>query len=204
MLAELRLENFAVIENVEVEFAPGLSLLTGETGAGKSMLIDALALLLGGKASPDVVRFGADRAVVSAVFEIESESEKAVSRILEENGIDADDSGVILRREISAKGRVFVNNQPATVTLLKQLGPHLASIHAQNESLVSFDGAARLELLDRFAGTQFQTLELAFHKWKQIKTRMDELQQGEQERLRLVDLWAFQKREIEDAKLQPE
>jgi len=204
VLAELRLENFAVIENVEVEFAPGLSLLTGETGAGKSMLIDALALLLGGKASPDVVRFGADRAVVSAVFEIESESEKAVSRILEENGIDADDSGVILRREISAKGRVFVNNQPATVTLLKQLGPHLASIHAQNESLVSFDGAARLELLDRFAGTQFQTLELAFHKWKQIKTRMDELQQGEQERLRLVDLWAFQKREIEDAKLQPE
>jgi DNA repair protein RecN (Recombination protein N) len=207
VLVELRLENFAVIENVAVEFGAGLNLLTGETGAGKSMLIDALALLLGGKASPDVVRFGAERAVVSAVFEIEPASEKAVDRIFEENGIDAgvddNDSGVILRREISSKGRVFVNNQPATVALLKQLAPRLASIHAQNESLVSFDGAVRLELLDQFAGTQLGAIEQAFDKWKQIKSRMDELLQGEQERLRLVDLWTFQKREIEDAKVQP-
>lgn len=203
MLVELRLENFAVIENVAVEFGAGLNLLTGETGAGKSMLIDALALLLGGKASPDVVRFGAERAVVSAVFATESGSEKAVIRILEENGIDADDSGVILRREISSKGRVFVNNQPATVALLKQLAPHLAGIHAQNESLVSFDAAVRLELLDQFAGTQLDTVEKAFDQWKQINSRIEELQRGEQERLRLVDLWTFQKREIEDAKLQP-
>src|ERR1700724_493203 len=135
VLVELRLENFAVIENVAVEFGAGLNLLTGETGAGKSMLIDALALLLGGKASPDVVRFGAERAVVSAVFEVEAEGEKAVSKILEDNGMDADDAGLILRREISAKARVFVNNQPATAALLKQLAPHIASIHAQNESL---------------------------------------------------------------------
>jgi len=202
VLVELRLENFAVIENVVVEFGAGLNLLTGETGAGKSMLIDALALLLGGKASPDVVRFGAERAVVSAVFETEAGSEKAVDRIFEENGIDADDSGVILRREISSKGRVFVNNQPATVALLKQLAPHLASIHAQNESLVSFDAAVRLELLDQFAGIQLETMEQAFASWRQIKSRIDELLQGEQERLRLVDLWTFQKREIEDAKLQ--
>ncbi|HUK47780.1 MAG TPA: DNA repair protein RecN [Terriglobales bacterium] len=202
MLVELRLENFAVIENVAVEFGAGLNLLTGETGAGKSMLIDALALLLGGKASPDVVRFGAERAVVSAVFEVESGSEKTVAHILEENGIDADNSGVIVRREISAKGRVFVNNQPATVALLKQLAPHLASIHAQNESLVSFDAAVRLELLDQFAGTQLDSLEHAFDQWKQVKSRIDELLQGEQERLRLVDLWAFQKCEIEDANLQ--
>jgi DNA repair protein RecN (Recombination protein N) len=202
VLVELRLENFAVIENVAVEFGAGLNLLTGETGAGKSMLIDALALLLGGKASPDVVRFGAERAVVSAVFEVETEAEKAVSKILEDNGMDADDAGLILRREISTKGRVFVNNQPATVALLKQLAPHIASIHAQNESLVSFDAGVRLELLDLFAGTQLEHLQEPFDKWKQIKSRIDELQQGEQERLRLVDLWMFQKREIEDAKIQ--
>ncbi|HEX3105794.1 MAG TPA: DNA repair protein RecN [Terriglobales bacterium] len=202
MLVELRLENFAVIENVAVEFGAGLNLLTGETGAGKSMLIDALALLLGGKASPDVVRFGAERAVVSAVFEVEAEAEKAVSKILEDNGMDADDAGLILRREISAKGRVFVNNQPATVALLKQLAPHIASIHAQNESLVSFDAGVRLELLDQFAGTQLENLQQQYDQWKQIKARIDELQQGEQERLRLVDLWIFQKREIEDAKIQ--
>ena len=203
MLVELRLENFAVIENVAVEFGAGLNLLTGETGAGKSMLIDALALLLGGKASPDVVRFGAERAVVAAVFEVEADAEKAVSRILEENGMDADDASLILRREISAKARVFVNNQPATVALLKQLAPHIASIHAQNESLVSFDAAVRLELLDQYAGTQLELLREAFDKWKQIKARIDELQQGEQERLRLVDLWTFQKREVDDAKIQP-
>jgi DNA repair protein RecN (Recombination protein N) len=203
VLVELRLENFAVIENVAVEFGAGLNLLTGETGAGKSMLIDALALLLGGKASPDVVRFGAERAVVAAVFEIEADVEKAVFKILEENGMDANDAGLILRREISTKGRVFVNNQPATVALLKQLAPHIASIHAQNESLVSFDAGIRLELLDQFAGIRLEPVEQAFNHWKQIKSRIDELQQGEQERLRLVDLWAFQKREIEDAKLHP-
>ncbi|HKW17924.1 MAG TPA: DNA repair protein RecN [Terriglobales bacterium] len=202
MLVELRLENFAVIENVAVEFGAGLNLLTGETGAGKSMLIDALALLLGGKASPDVVRFGAERAMVSAVFEVEAGAEKNVSRILEANGIDSDDSGLILRREISSKGRVFVNTQPATVALLKQLAPHLASIHAQNESLVSFDAAVRLELLDHFAGISLDELEQAFGNWKQIKLRIEELLQGEQERLRMVDLWMFQKREIEDAKIQ--
>ena len=203
MLVELRLENFAVIENVAVEFGAGLNLLTGETGAGKSMLIDALALLLGGKASPDVVRFGAERAVVAAVFEVEPAVEKAISKILEDNGMDADDAGLILRREISAKGRVFVNNQPATVALLKQLAAHIASIHAQNESLVSFDAGVRLELLDQFAGIQLEPVQQGFDQWKHIKSRIDELQQGEQERLRLVDLWAFQKREIDDAKLHP-
>ncbi|MBO0911945.1 MAG: DNA repair protein RecN, partial [Acidobacteria bacterium] len=203
MLVELRLENFAVIENVAVEFGRGLNLLTGETGAGKSMLIDALALLLGGKASTDVVRFGAERAVVSAVFQMESGPEKAGARILEENGIDAEDSAIILRREISGKGRVFVNNQPATVALLKQLAPHLASIHAQNESLVSFDSSARLELLDQFAGTLLDRLKPAYENWNEIKSRIDNLEQGEQERLRQVDLWTFQMREIADAKLQP-
>jgi DNA repair protein RecN (Recombination protein N) len=203
VLVELRLENYAVIDNLAVEFGAGLNLLTGETGAGKSILIDALALLMGEKASPDVVRFGAERAVISAVFEVDSGSEKLVSHILEDNGIDADDANLILRREIAAKGRVFVNNQPATVGVLKQLAPHLASIHAQNESLVSFDGAVRLNLLDTFAATQLEPVAEAFDKWKQIKNRIDELEHGEQDRLRLVDLWTFQKREIEDAKIQP-
>ncbi len=204
MLLELRLENYAVIDHLAVEFAPGLNLLTGETGAGKSILIDALALLMGDKASPDVVRFGAERAVISAVFDVEGGSEKLVARILEDNGIDAEEENLILRREISAaKGRVFVNNQPATVSVLKQLAPHLASIHAQNESLVSFDGEVRLALLDSFAGTQLDPVADAFGTWKQIANRIQELETGEQDRLRLVDLWTFQKREIDGAKIQP-
>ena len=204
MLLELRLENYAVIDHLAVEFAPGLNLLTGETGAGKSILIDALALLMGDKASPDVIRFGTDRAVISAVFEVEGGAEKLVAKILESNGIDSEDDGLILRREISAaKGRVFVNNQPATVSVLKQLAPYLASIHAQNESLVSFDGDVRLALLDSYAGTQLDPLAQAFASWKRIKDKIQELETGEQDRLRLVELWTFQKREIDDAKLQP-
>jgi len=204
VLAELRLENYAVIDNVVVEFAAGLNLLTGETGAGKSILIDALALLLGDKASTDIIRTGAERAVISAVFEIEGGTEKAVARILESNGIDGEGGSVILRREIAAggKGRVFVNNQPATVGVLRQLASCLSTIHAQNESLVSFDASARLDLLDAYAGTPLVATAEAYERWKGIADRINELEHGEQDRLRLLDLWTFQKREIEAAKVQ--
>jgi DNA repair protein RecN (Recombination protein N) len=207
VLSELRLENYAVIDNLVVEFAAGLNLLTGETGAGKSILIDALALLLGDKASSDVIRAGADRAVISAVFEIDDKTEKIVARILEANGIDPhdEDESIILRREIAlgGKGRVFINNQPATVGVLRQLAPYLATIHAQNESILSFDAAARLDLLDAFAGTQLESTSEAFASWKSTAHRIEELEHGEHDRLRLLDLWTFQKREIADAKLRP-
>jgi DNA repair protein RecN (Recombination protein N) len=205
VLVELRLENYAVIDNAAVEFASGLNLLTGETGAGKSILIDALALLLGEKASSDVIRTGADRAVVSAVFECEGSSGDSIEKILEHNGLDeSEDGSVIVRREIAAggKGRVFVNNQAATVAVLRQLAPYLATIHAQNESLLSFDAPARLELLDAFAGTQVEPAAAAYEAWKGIRQRIEELEQGEQDRLRLVDLWIFQRHEIEQTRLQ--
>jgi DNA repair protein RecN (Recombination protein N) len=205
VLVELRLENYAVIDNAAVEFAPGLNLLTGETGAGKSIMIDALALLLGEKASSDVIRTGAERAVVSAVFECGGEAGDAIEKTLERNGLDeSEDGSLIVRREIAAggKGRVFVNNQAATVAVLRQLAPHLATIHAQNESLLSFDAPARLALLDSFAGISTGPVATAFEAWKEIRARIEELERGEQDRLRLVDLWIFQKREIEEARLQ--
>ncbi|MGB6405396.1 MAG: DNA repair protein RecN [Candidatus Sulfotelmatobacter sp.] len=205
MLVELRLENYAVIDNAVVEFASGLNLLTGETGAGKSILIDALALLLGEKASSEVIRTGAERALVSAVFACEGRAGDAIEKVLEHNGLDeSDDGSLIVRREIAAggKGRVFVNNQPATVAVLRQLAPHLATIHAQNESILSFDAPARLALLDAFAGSQLEQVTAAFEAWKGIRARIDDLERGEQDRLRLVDLWMFQKREIEEAALQ--
>ncbi|HWZ78633.1 MAG TPA: DNA repair protein RecN [Candidatus Sulfotelmatobacter sp.] len=205
MLTEFRLENYAVIDNLVVEFGPGLNLLTGETGAGKSILIDALALLLGEKASTEVIRSGTERAVITAVFEAEGKAGKALEKILDTNGLDeSDDGSLILRREIAAggKGRVFVNNQPATVSVLKLLAPHLAIIHAQNESILSFDGPARLELLDAFAGSEIEPVSASYTSWKEIRTRIEKLERGEQDKLRLVDLWTFQKREIEEARLQ--
>jgi DNA repair protein RecN (Recombination protein N) len=160
-------------------------------------------LLLGDKASTDVIRAGAERAVVAAVFEMEGSSEKAVAQILEANGIDEGDSSLILRREIAAggKGRVFINNQPATVAVLRQLAPSLAVVHAQNESIMSFDGPARLALLDAFAGVETAATEEAFAKWRAIWSRIEQLEHDEQDRLRLLDLWSFQRREIEEGKL---
>ncbi|MGB7556272.1 MAG: DNA repair protein RecN [Candidatus Korobacteraceae bacterium] len=205
MLLELRVENYAVIDNVAVEFAHGLNLLTGETGAGKSILIDALALLLGDKASTDSIRHGTDKAVVSAVFEAES---KALDAVLEANGLDSatEEGQLILRREIvtGGKGRVFVNNQPATVTVLKQLAPHLAVIHAQNEAVLAFDAASRLGLLDAFAGVDTSAVATAFEGWSQIRHRIADLERDEHDRLRLLDMWNFQRKEIADAHVQPE
>jgi len=199
MLLELRAENYAVIDHATAVPGPGLNLLTGETGAGKSILVDALALLLGGKASSDVVRHGAEKAVVSCVFEATEEAE----RILEAHGIDAGDGEILLRREIatSGKGRVFVNSQPATAAVLKLLAPELALIHAQSESLAGFDATQQRLLLDRFAGISTEAVQAAHAQWSEVAKRLQSLESDEQERLRMVDLWRFQSREIESAGL---
>jgi DNA repair protein RecN (Recombination protein N) len=202
VLLELRVENYAVIDSLAVEFAPGLNLLTGETGAGKSILIDALSLLLGDKASTDMIRHGAEKAVVSGVFEAD---EKRLRRVLEENGIEPEGNQVIVKREIAmgGKGRVFVNNQPATVALLRALAPALASIHAQNETILAFDEGARLGLLDTYAGHDLSDLAEKFAAWTAVRERLAQLDRDEQDRLRMADLWSFQKKEIETARLHP-
>ena len=200
MLIELRAENYAVIDHAIAVFGPGLNLLTGETGAGKSILVDALALLMGGKASTDVVRHGAEKAVVSCVFE----STAGAETILEENGIDAEGTEIILRREIlsNGKGRVFVNNQPGTVAVLKQLAPELALVHAQTETLSSFDQAQQRILLDRFGGISTDAIGEAYTCWREASQKLDDLLHGEQDRLRMLDLWTYQRKEIESAQLQ--
>ncbi|HEY4045372.1 MAG TPA: DNA repair protein RecN [Acidobacteriaceae bacterium] len=199
MLLELRAENYAVIDHAIAVFGPGLNLLTGETGAGKSILVDALALLMGDKASSDVVRHGAERAVVSCVFESTAGAEST----LEVNGIDADGSEIILRREIQAngKGRVYVNNQPATVAVLRQLAPELALVHAQSETLGAFDQTQQRLLLDRYAAISFDAVAQAHQEWRDICERLATLEGNERDRLRQADVWTFESREIEGAQL---
>jgi DNA repair protein RecN (Recombination protein N) len=201
MLIELRAENYAVIDHAIAVFGNGLNLLTGETGAGKSILVDALALLMGGKASTDVVLHGAEKATVSCVFQ----STAGAETILEENGIDAEGTEIILRREIlsNGKGRVFVNNQPATVAVLKLLAPELALVHAQTETLSSFDQAQQRILLDRFGGISSDAAAEAYTRWRDVSQKLDDLLHGEQDRLRMLDLWTYQRKEIESAQLQP-
>ncbi len=199
MLVELRAENYAVIDHAIAVFGPGLNLLTGETGAGKSILVDALALLMGGKSSTEIVRHGADKAVVACVFE----STPAAELVLEENGIDAEGNEIILRREIlsSGKGRVFVNNQPATVAVLRLLAPELALVHAQSETLSSFDQTQQRILLDRFAAISTDNVAAAYEAWRAAQTKLDDLLTNEQDRLRMVDLWSYQAKEIGSANL---
>ena len=204
MLLELRAENYAVIDQAVASFGPGLNLLTGETGAGKSILIDALALLLGGKASSDIVRHGAEKAVLGCVFE----GTQGAAAILEANGIDAGafSDDILLRREIAAggKGRVFVNNQPATVAVLRELAPELGLIHTQGETLGSFDQAQQRGLLDRFGGIATDDVAAVYAAWRATTERLGELQASEQDRMRMADLWRFQAKEIAEAQLAAE
>jgi len=204
MLLELRAENYAVIDQAVASFGPGLNLLTGETGAGKSILIDVLALLLGGKASSDVVRHGAEKAVLGCVFE----GTVGAAAILDTNGIDAGafSDDILLRREIAAggKGRVFINNQPATVAVLRELAPELGLIHSQGETLGAFDQAQQRGLLDRFGGLATDEVTAAFARWRVTCERLRELESSEQDRLRMADLWRFQTREIAEAQLAAE
>ena len=202
MLLELRAENYAVIDRTVAEFGPGLNLLTGETGAGKSILIDALVLLLGGKASSDFVRHGAEKAVLSCVFE----ATPRAAAVLEENGLSIEGSesaaeGIVLRREVSAngKGRVFINDQPATVGALRQLAPELALVHAQSETMTAFDATQQQLLLDRSAQISTEAVAAAFRRWRAVREDLATLQSAEGDRLRQVDLWSFQAREIESA-----
>src|SRR5262249_25251501 len=147
MLRFLRVRNFALIDQLELHFESGFSLLSGETGAGKSLVVDSLGLLAGAKASTEMVRSGEARAIVEAIFEVDVRNE------LDRLGLDADKNEVIVRREISADGRnrVFINNQPSTVAALRELAPLLLDIHGQHEQQTLLDSVHQLDLIDRFA-----------------------------------------------------
>ncbi|HJQ97835.1 MAG TPA: DNA repair protein RecN [Candidatus Polarisedimenticolaceae bacterium] len=145
MLKTLRIRNLVTIEDLEVDFAPGLNVLTGETGAGKSILVDALGLCAGERADLSLVRGGADRAVVEAVFEA-----RGIGSSLETRGLDADGDGVVVRREVGGSGRALVNGSPTTVAILRDLGARLLERHGQHESRGLLDPDAHLDLLDAF------------------------------------------------------
>jgi len=190
-----------VVDRLRVRFHAGLNLLTGETGSGKSIVVDALGLLLGGRASADMIRSGTERARVSGVFEIGSGAKK----VLEQAGFDGEDAELLLDREIQAngKGRAYVNNRPASVALLKDLAAHLGDIHGQHDQQRLFDNAAQIAMLDAFAesGAQRATVREIYLSWKGVADQIRELEDADQEKLRLLDLWQFQRNEIEAAEL---
>lgn len=205
MLRELRIKNLAVIEAVTVPFAPGLNVLTGETGAGKSILLDALLLLSGARAQPDLIRSEADSAVVEAVFDVDPDG--PLPAILEEAGLSPEEGQLIIRRELARSGRnrAFVNDSPATVGLLERLGDHLVEIHGQHEHQRLLEPARQLDLLDRFAAADAARARVAarVREWEQARAAQAELLASERDRSQMEDLYRFQLSEIEAARLKP-
>jgi DNA repair protein RecN (Recombination protein N) len=205
VLLELAVENYAVVERIRVQFHAGLNLLTGETGSGKSIVVDALGLVLGGRASADMVRSDTERARVAAIFE--APQEPALLELLERAGAPVEDGELLIEREILAggKSRAFLGNRPVTVALLREIALFLGDIHGQHEQQQLFSSAAQLDSLDEFAGLGGRRGEVAdlFRRWKSIESDLEELNRSEQEKLRMADLWSFQRKEIDAAALRP-
>ncbi len=205
MLLELVVQNYAVIERVRVRFQPGLNLLTGETGSGKSIVVDALTLLFGARASGDCVRSGADRARISGVFQ--APRDKRFQSVLDAAGIATEDGELLLEREITAEGksRAFAASRPVTVALLRELAPFLGDVHGQHDQQMLFSPEAQLDILDAFAETAAALSEIAgfYSEWREAARELDEIARNDQEKLRLLDLWSFQRREIETVAPKP-
>ena len=206
MLLELVVENYAVVERLRVHFHAGLNLLTGETGSGKSIVVDALGLLLGGRASADMIRTGEARARVAGIFEVRDQA--AVRRLLEPAGLEVEDGELLIEREIlsGGKSRAFVGSRPVAVALLKDLAPFLGDIHGQHDQQLLFSSEAQRDMLDAFAGNRglLDGAARLHHEWRSAAAELEALERNEQEKLRLLDLWSFQRQEIENAALVPD
>src|SRR5579862_7291870 len=201
MLQELTVENYAVVDRIRVRFYPGLNLLTGETGSGKSIVVDAFGLLLGGRASAEMVRSGEARARVAGIFDVKDRAD--VRALLDPAGFAIEDSELLIEREILAggKSRAFLGSRPVAVSLLRDLAPLLGDIHGQHDQQLLFLPDAQRDMLDSFAGAGelLGRLAVIYQGWRAAGASLEALERTEQEKLRLLDLWEFQRKEIEGA-----
>jgi DNA repair protein RecN (Recombination protein N) len=206
MLIELRIRDYAVIDDLTLEVGPGLSALSGETGAGKSIIVGALSLLLGERASSDVVRAGADRALVEAVFDVSMHD--GVKARIEELGIETEDGLLILRREVAAAGRnrAWINGSPTTAGIVGELGRALVDLHGQHEHQTLLRQETQRSILDAFAGAEGEAAAVAqaFDSLSSVEKRLGDLQARRREIASRVDFLRFQLGELTDADLGPD
>lgn len=203
MLCELTISNFAIIDKLHIEFASGFNVLTGETGAGKSILVDAINLLIGGKASPEMIRTGEEEATVEGFFEFKEASNL---RFLEKWPVDS--SGELAIKRLihrSGKSRAFLNGQAITLHMLADLGEELIHIYGQHEHQYFLNPEKHLEILDRSAGLLplLQEYQQVYQEWKKKSTELAELENKEKQRTERLELLNFQWQEISRANLQP-
>jgi len=206
MLTFLDIRNFALVDHISLQFQEGLNLLTGETGSGKSIIVDALGLLRGSKAYSEMIRTGFERAIVSGLFKV---AEPAPMRhLFEESGIEFDPEELIVKREITqtGRGRAFVNNQMVPVAFLRQLGKYFVDIHGQSDQQTLFSPEAQLRFLDLYANHQdlLRQVEQLYQRLEQRFDQVERLKKSEQERLQTIDLLSFQVADIEKMRLSSE
>jgi DNA repair protein RecN (Recombination protein N) len=205
MLDELRIENFAIINKLEIRFKSGLVIVTGETGAGKSIILDAIMALVGGRVDANMVRSGAERASLEAIFSIPTQTRSEIIEILKREELDEGEPFVTLGREIRGEGRSVarVNGRSVNVSLLKELGHFLVDIHGQSEHLSLLDERSHLGLLDRYAVTQAELADyqVSYKKLTGIRRELNSLRDLENESARRMELLSFQVNEIEAAQL---
>ncbi|HEX6066962.1 MAG TPA: DNA repair protein RecN [Longimicrobiales bacterium] len=205
MLLELRISNFAVIESLSIHCEAGLNTLTGETGAGKSIIVGALGLLLGERASVESIRSGAQKATVEGVFDVAQR--KSVLELLAEQGIEADDGLLILRREVSAEGRsrAWVNGAASTATFVGQLGRSLVDLHGQHEGQTLMRADEQRNILDAFAGASDLAGEVAvvYQDTRRLQDELEDLERRRREAEQRADYLRFQASEIESAHIKP-
>ena len=205
MLTELRIRNFAIIESLTLPLAEGFNVLSGETGAGKSIIVGALGFLLGERGSSDLIRTGADKAMVEGVFDIGRSS--AIGEMIDERGIDADEGTVVLKREISSagRGRAWANGSPVTAAVLGEIGRALVNLHGQHEAQTLLDGESQRRILDTFGGAteQAATVAAAHAELSRIRREIAQLTSRRADAEKRSDYLRHVAREIEEAKLSP-
>ncbi|HEX3302712.1 MAG TPA: DNA repair protein RecN [Thermomicrobiales bacterium] len=208
MLAELAIRNFAIIDELHLQFDDGMNALTGETGAGKSIIIDALGAVLGERVGSEVVRTGASAATTEAVFDLADRDASEITALLDELGIEDEDGTLILSRQIAAGGRssARINGRPVTVGALNQLGALLIDIHGQSDHLKLLQAGAQLDALDHYAGTMGdrEHVRELVRELHAVRSARNRLRTGEREREQRVDLLKYQVDEISSAALEPD
>ena len=205
MLSDLQVKNFALINKVNINFKQGLNILSGETGAGKSIIIGALDLLLGARANTDIIRSGKEAAYISAFFQ--PEELEIINQILSEAGIEKEESGILIAREIRENGRnrTLINGQLATLKIVKKISRYLIDIHGQHEHQLLLDQSSHLMVLDAFIGDKIKPLKSEiksqYQKLLQLRQELSEIEIDDSQRARELDIINFQIEEIEEAAL---
>ena len=204
MLTDLSIKNIAIINTLQISLRPGLTVLTGETGAGKSIIIDAVSLIMGGRASAELIRSGEDEAVVEAIFDISNHPE--IAQLLSESGFECDND-LLVKRSISRNGknRIFINGGMTTLALLADVSRRLINIYGQHESQTLLRSENQLLLLDSFAGTgpMREDFSHAFHQLQDALERRDQLEEHERDNVRKRDILTYQTDEIAAAQIRP-